>query len=55
MMRQQAWVKAWWRLVTVKPLRDGDAKGKGGRAGEFCLGLALALQGQPGVHAIAAE
>jgi glycerate 2-kinase len=41
--------------VTVKPLRDGAARGKGGRAGEFCLGLALALQGQPGVYAMAAD
>jgi hydroxypyruvate reductase len=28
---------------------------RGGRAGEFCLGLALALQGQPGVWALAAD
>jgi glycerate 2-kinase len=41
--------------VTVKPLKDGAARGKGGRAGEFCLGLALALQGQPGVYAMAAD
>lgn len=41
--------------VTVKPVKDGAARGKGGRAGEFCLGLALALQGQPGVHALAAD
>jgi len=41
--------------VTVRPLRPGDAKGRGGRAGEFCMGLALALQGQAGVHAIAAD
>jgi len=41
--------------VTVKPLKDGAAPGKGGRAGEFCLGLALALQGQPGVYAMAAD
>ena len=41
--------------VTVKPLKDGAAQGKGGRAGEFCLGLALALQGQPGVYAMAAD
>jgi glycerate 2-kinase len=41
--------------VTVRPLQPGDAKGRGGRAGEFCLGLALALQGQAGVHALAAD
>ncbi len=41
--------------VTVKPLKDGATRGKGGRAGEFCLGLALALQGQSGVYAIAAD
>ena len=41
--------------VTVRPLKVGAARGKGGRAGEFCLGLALALQGQPGVYAIAAD
>ncbi|MDO9402917.1 MAG: glycerate kinase [Polaromonas sp.] len=41
--------------VTVRKLQPGDAKGRGGRAGEFCMGLALALQGQPGVHAIAAD
>jgi glycerate 2-kinase len=41
--------------VTVKPIKDGATRGKGGRAGEFCLGLALALQAQPGVYAIAAD
>ncbi len=41
--------------VTVKPLREGAAKARGGRAGEFCLGLALALQGQSGVYALAAD
>jgi glycerate 2-kinase len=41
--------------VTVKPLKDSATRGKGGRAGEFCLGLALALQGQPGVYAMAAD
>ena len=33
----------------------GTPKGRGGRAGEFCMGLALALQGQPGVYALAAD
>ncbi len=41
--------------VTVRPLRDGAANGRGGRAGEFCMGLALALQGQSGVYALAAD
>ena len=35
---------------------SSDARpGRGGRAGEFCLGLAQALQGQPGVWALAAD
>ncbi len=29
--------------------------GRGGRAGEFLMGCALALQGQPGVHVLAAD
>ena len=41
--------------VTVRPRQPGDAKGRGGRAGEFCLGLALGLQGQDGVYALAAD
>ena len=41
--------------VTIKPLREGAAKGRGGRAGEFCMGLVLALQGQGGVYALAAD
>lgn len=41
--------------VTVRPVPEGEQRGKGGRAGEFCLGLALALQGQPGVWALAAD
>lgn len=41
--------------VTIKPQPAGAAKGRGGRAGEFCLGLAQALQGQPGVWALAAD
>ena len=40
--------------------RAGDTEqsalpGRGGRAGEFCLGLAVALQSQPNVWAIAAD
>ena len=41
--------------VTIKPLRLGAAEGRGGRAGEFCMGLALGLQGQSGVFALAAD
>jgi hydroxypyruvate reductase len=41
--------------VTVRPVPAGSVRGKGGRAGEFCLGLALGLQGQAGVYALAAD
>lgn len=47
--------------VTIRPQAAGADKsshsqsGRGGRAGEFCMGLALALQGQSGVYAIAAD
>ena len=41
--------------VTIRKQREGTAKGRGGRAGEFCMGLALALQGQPGIYALAAD
>nr|WP_229722355.1 glycerate kinase [Xylophilus rhododendri] len=41
--------------VTVRPQPAGTPKGRGGRAGEFCLGLAQALQGEPGVWALAAD
>ncbi|MDZ4239136.1 MAG: glycerate kinase [Hydrogenophaga sp.] len=41
--------------VTVRPRTEGQARGRGGRAGEFCLGLAQALAGQPGVWALAAD
>jgi glycerate 2-kinase len=41
--------------VTIRPRKEGQAKGRGGRAGEFCLGLALALQGAEGVYALAAD
>ncbi|MES2414577.1 MAG: glycerate kinase [Pseudomonadota bacterium] len=41
--------------VTVRPLQPGASKGRGGRAGEFCMGLALALQGQPDVYGLAAD
>jgi glycerate 2-kinase len=41
--------------VTIKPQAAGVPKGRGGRAGEFCMGLAQALQGQSGVWALAAD
>jgi hydroxypyruvate reductase len=41
--------------VTVRPQPEGTLRGRGGRAGEFCLGLAQALQGQPQVWALAAD
>ncbi len=41
--------------VTIRPQPAGTPRGRGGRAGEFCMGLAQALQGQPGVWALAAD
>jgi len=41
--------------VTIRKQAPGTPKGRGGRAGEFCLGLAVALQAQPDVCAIAAD
>ena len=41
--------------VTIKKQPVATPKGRGGRAGEFCMGLALALQGQGSVYAIAAD
>jgi len=41
--------------VTIRPQQPGTPRGRGGRAGEFCLGLAQALQGQEGVWALAAD
>lgn len=51
--------------VTVKPRAPGAprgrgessqaAPGRGGRATEFLLGCAIALQGEPGVHVLAAD
>jgi glycerate 2-kinase len=41
--------------VTIRKQAPGTPKGRGGRAGEFCLGLAVALQAQPQVWAIAAD
>ena len=41
--------------VTVRPRKPDQARGRGGRAGEFCMGLAQALQGASGVYALAAD
>jgi glycerate 2-kinase len=41
--------------VTVRPLKPGQTPGRGGRAGEFCMGLAQALQGHAGIYALAAD
>ena len=41
--------------VTIRPRLPGVVKGRGGRSGEFCMGLALGLQGQAGVYALAAD
>ena len=41
--------------VTVHPRAAGDSPGRGGRAGEFCLALAQALQGAPNIWALAAD
>ena len=41
--------------VTIRPRPAGSVRGRGGRAGEFCMGLAQALQGQAGVYALAAD
>ena len=41
--------------VTIRPCAPSAPKGRGGRAGEFCLGLAGALKGQEDVWALAAD
>lgn len=41
--------------VTVRKQPQGTPRGRGGRAGEFCLGLAQSLQGQAQVWALAAD
>jgi glycerate 2-kinase len=44
--------------VTIRkqpPDLPRDQRGRGGRAGEFCLALAQSLQGQAGVWALAAD
>ena len=41
--------------VTVKQHPAGTCRGRGGRAGEFCMGLAQALQGEPRIWALVAD
>ncbi|KQP22015.1 glycerate kinase [Pseudorhodoferax sp. Leaf267] len=41
--------------VTIRRQPEGTPRGRGGRAGEFCMGLVQALQGQAHVHALAAD
>ena len=41
--------------VTIRQRPPGTPKGRGGRAGEFCMGLAGALMGQERVWALAAD
>lgn len=41
--------------VTIRPQPPGQPRGRGGRAGEFCMGLAQALDGAPGIWALAAD
>ena len=41
--------------VTIRKQAAGTPKGRGGRAGEFCMGLAYGLQGMPGIYGLAAD
>ncbi len=41
--------------VSVRKQVEGSPRGRGGRAGEFCMGLALGLQGMEGIHGLAAD
>ncbi|GAB4216756.1 MAG: glycerate kinase [Rhodoferax sp.] len=41
--------------VTLRPREPGQPAGRGGRAGEFCLGLAQALGAHPRIWALAAD
>lgn len=41
--------------TTVTVSATTSNRGRGGRAGEFCLGLAQALKGEPGIWALAAD
>ena len=41
--------------VTVRTQTEGTLRGRGGRAGEFCMGLAQGLQGMAGIYGLAAD
>lgn len=41
--------------VTIRPRQPGAARGRGGRAGEFCMGLAQSLLSTANVYALAAD
>ena len=41
--------------VTVRKQPAGVPRGRGGRAGEFCMGLALGLQSMEGIYGLAAD
>jgi glycerate 2-kinase len=41
--------------VTIRKQPAGTPKGRGGRAGEFCMGLAHGLQGMSGMYGLAAD
>jgi glycerate 2-kinase len=41
--------------VTIRKQAAGTPKGRGGRAGEFCMGLAQGLQGMPEIYGLAAD
>lgn len=41
--------------VNLRPVAAGLPLGRGGRAGEFGMGLAVGLQSEPGVYALAAD
>lgn len=41
--------------VSLRARTPGETAGRGGRAGEFCMGLVHALQRQAGVYALAAD
>ncbi len=41
--------------VTIRKQAVGTPRGRGGRAGEFCMGLAQGLQGMAGIYGLAAD
>jgi glycerate 2-kinase len=41
--------------VTIRKQPVGAPRGRGGRAGEFCMGLAHGLQGMSGIYGLAAD